>query len=109
VVAGYVAMPEHIHLLIAEPERSDPSTVMHDFNVWSARKQGEKLCYIHRNPVTRGLVSAPELWAWSSFRWYAYAEAGVVRDWPTAAKHVGTSSVVAHPSKPAKGGAPTLE
>ena len=65
----------------------------YDFNVWSARKQSEKLRYMHRNPVTRGLVSAPELWAWSSFRWYPCAEAGVVNvnDWPTSMKHVGTN------------------
>jgi putative transposase len=124
VVIGYVVMPEHIHLLISEPERGDPSKVMqvlkqrvarrllrrkrtpagqgtlfdsgmavdhfwqrrfYDFNVWSARQQSEKLLYMHRNPVTRGLVSAPELWAWSSYRWYACAESGVVKlnDWPT--------------------------
>lgn len=149
VVVGYVVMPEHIHLLISEPEKGNPSTVMqvlkqrvarrllrpkrttagqgmlfradlpadhfwqrrfYDFNVWSARKQSEKLRYMHRNPVTRGLVSAPELWAWSSFRWYACAGAGVVKvnDWPTRIKGVGTSSVVAHPSITAKGGAPRL-
>ncbi len=28
VVAGYVIMPEHIHLLISEPETKNPSTVM---------------------------------------------------------------------------------
>ena len=28
VVAGYVVMPEHIHLLFSEPERGDPSVVM---------------------------------------------------------------------------------
>lgn len=28
VVAGYVVMPEHVHLLIGEPEKADPSTVM---------------------------------------------------------------------------------
>ena len=28
VVVGYVVMPEHIHLLIAEPEVGNPSTVM---------------------------------------------------------------------------------
>jgi putative transposase len=28
VVAGYVVMPEHIHLLIGEPERGTVSTVM---------------------------------------------------------------------------------
>jgi putative transposase len=81
----------------------------YDFNVWSARKQSEKLRYMHRNPVTRGLVSAPELWAWSSFRWYACAVAGAVKvnDWPTMLKRVDVSCRVAHPSKSAKGGAPT--
>ena len=28
IVVGYVVMPEHIHLLISEPERGTPSTVM---------------------------------------------------------------------------------
>lgn len=28
VVIGYVVMPEHVHLLIGEPERADPSVVM---------------------------------------------------------------------------------
>src|SRR5438094_6022314 len=28
VVVGYVVMPEHFHLLISEPERGNPSTVM---------------------------------------------------------------------------------
>jgi len=28
VVVGYVVMPDHIHLLISEPERGTPSTVM---------------------------------------------------------------------------------
>ncbi len=31
----------------------------YDFNVWSERKRIEKLRYIHRNPVKRGLVPAP--------------------------------------------------
>jgi putative transposase len=43
----------------------------YDFNVWSERKFVEKLRYIHRNPVTRGLVERPEDWPWSSFRHYA--------------------------------------
>jgi len=51
----------------------------YDFNVWTERKQKEKLRYIHRNPVTRGLVSQPDQWAWSSFRSYAYGERGIVR------------------------------
>jgi putative transposase len=28
VVVGYVVMPEHVHLLIGEPEKGTPSTVM---------------------------------------------------------------------------------
>lgn len=34
VVCGYVVMPEHVHLLMGEPERGDPSLVM------KALKQG---------------------------------------------------------------------
>ena len=50
----------------------------YDFNVWSERKHVEKLRYMHRNPVKRGLVLEPDQWAWSSFRSYAYGEAGMV-------------------------------
>ena len=38
----------------------------YDFNVWTARKRIEKLRYMHRNPVARGLVQEPEQWPWSS-------------------------------------------
>jgi len=93
-VAGYVVMPEHVHLLISEPERAKLSVALqmlkqnvarqlrepeggpfwqpryYDFNVWSEAKRIEKLRYIHRNPVRRGLVSSPEQWPWSSFRHY---------------------------------------
>ena len=50
----------------------------YDFNVWTARKRVEKLRYIHRNPVKRGLVEKPEDWRWSSFRNHATGEEGVV-------------------------------
>jgi putative transposase len=55
----------------------------YDYNVWSGRKQVEKLRYIHRNPVRRRLVETPEECRWSSFRAYAYGETGQVRvnDW----------------------------
>ena len=109
VVLGYVVMPEHVHLLISEPDQGTPSTVMqavklgfaqhvirtqlwknvspihiwqrrfYDFNLWSDKKRIEKLRYMHRNPVKRGLVGEPEQWQWSSFRAYAYGEAGSVR------------------------------
>ncbi len=100
-VIGYVVMPEHVHLLISEPERGTLASAVqamkqsvarrligdnqhfwqaryYDFNVWTARKRVEKLRYIHRNPVKRGLVEKPEDWPWSSFRNYATGEEGVV-------------------------------
>jgi len=97
---GYVVMPEHVHLLLSEPERENLALVLqmlkqmvsrrvhasgpfwqeryYDFNVWSEKKLVEKLRYLHRNPVERGLVSRPEEWAWSSFRHYATGEDSVV-------------------------------
>jgi putative transposase len=51
----------------------------YDFNVWSERKFVEKLRYIHRNPVTRGLVERPGDWLWSSFRHYSTGADGVVQ------------------------------
>jgi putative transposase len=124
VVLGYVVMPEHVHLLVSEPQRETLSTAIqalkvgffrsllgdgvprsrkigetwgtpdfsssrssvsgcafetsastpknpvssnrfwqarfYDFNVWTEKKRIEKLRYIHRNPVKRGLVTSPE-------------------------------------------------
>ena len=102
-VVGYVAMPEHVHLLISEPETGTLAVALqmmkqmtsralrgsrskqpfwqtryYDFNVWSEAKRVEKLRYLHRNPVKRGLVDAPEDWAWSSFRHYLTGEEGPV-------------------------------
>jgi putative transposase len=51
----------------------------YDFNVRTERKRVEKLRYMHRNPVKRGLVASPELWCCSSFRAYAFGEAGRVK------------------------------
>ncbi len=48
----------------------------YDFNVYSSPKIGEKLHYMHENPVVRGLVERPEQWDWSSFSLYACR-----RDW----------------------------
>jgi putative transposase len=92
-------MPEHVHLLLSEPAEKPLSTAIHalklsmakrstqrpfwqaryyDFNVFSERKHVEKLRYIHRNPVRRGLAAQPQDWAWSSFRHYATGERGIV-------------------------------
>ncbi len=91
-VLGYVVMPEHVHLLVNEPalctlaralqalklsvsvqrhERPFWLRRYYDFNVHSAQKITEKLRYLHRNPVARGLVQKPEDWQWSSFRHYS--------------------------------------
>jgi putative transposase len=51
----------------------------YDFNLWTEHKRIEKLHYMHRNPVTRGLVDEPEQWRWSSYRSYAFGEVGLVR------------------------------
>jgi hypothetical protein len=50
----------------------------YDFNVWSEHQRVEKLRYMHRNPVKRGLVQKPEEWRWSSFRHCLTGERGVV-------------------------------
>jgi len=119
VVVGYVVMPEHVHLLLSEPERGNPSVVVqalkqrlarallrnlrsnadlrrdtlwstvveeghiwqrrfYDFVVFTEKKRIEKLRYMHRNPVKRGLVLDPQQWPWSSYRHYADGEHGPV-------------------------------
>jgi putative transposase len=50
----------------------------YDFVVFTEKKRIEKLRYMHRNPVKRGLVLEPQDWAWSSFRHYAEGERGLV-------------------------------
>jgi putative transposase len=81
VVAGYVVMPEHVHLLTSEPKKAVLSKALqalklsvsvqskqrpfwqvrsYDFNVYSPGKRSEKIDYMHRNPVRRGLVADPD-------------------------------------------------
>jgi len=43
VVIGYVVMPEHIHLLIGEPERGNPSVVMQAVKQGFARRLRRRL------------------------------------------------------------------
>ena len=50
----------------------------YDFVVFSEKKRVEKLRYLHRNPVKRGLVLEPQQWTWSSFRHYADGQCGPV-------------------------------
>ena len=106
-VYGYVVMPEHVHLLIGEPRRGKIADLLkslkqgvsrrligeaehfwqkryYDFNVRNHRQFVEKLRYIHRNPVKRGLCERPEDWEWSSFLQHATGCEGRVEfesDW----------------------------
>ena len=67
----------------------------YDFNVYSEPKIAEKLHYMHQNPVERGLVRAPEEWAWSSFRAYAGGDIGIVKlnDWGWWEERIRASAV----------------
>ena len=49
------------------------------FNVYSEKKRLEKLHYMHGNPVARGLVSSPEQWPWSSWRFYHWNDDSVLK------------------------------
>ena len=107
-------MPEHVHLLMSEPQRHTLADAMHflklsfakrfptsgpfwqargyDRNVRNAREFAVKLDYIHQNPVTRGLVKAAEDWKWSSFRHYASREVGLVEiesEWTARDRETG--------------------
>jgi putative transposase len=112
-VYGYILMPEHVHLLLSEPQRDSLAEALkslkqgvarrllddlplkpkpglngapqhfwqkryYDFNVRDYPQFVEKLRYIHRNPVKRGLCERPEDWEWSSFRHYASGYEGRV-------------------------------
>jgi putative transposase len=102
LVYGFVVMPEHVHLLVSEPERGTVGNAMQSLKISSAKRGKqvlqshppalafwqkryydrnvggkeftEKLRYIHRNPVRRGLVMSAVDWKWSSFRHYATGE-----------------------------------
>ena len=48
------------------------------FNLYSQKKAEEKLDYMHKNPVTAGLVARAVDWKWSSARHYLLGEPSVV-------------------------------
>ena len=102
LVIAYVLMPEHVHILTDEPEQGTIATFLqilkqrssqtlklpeedqfwqrryYDRNVRTQEETIEKIEYIHRNPVKRGLVRAPEDYAWSSARTYLLGESRAV-------------------------------
>jgi putative transposase len=51
---GYVVMPEHVHLLMSEPRKGTPSTVLHRLKLSVARKLRTR-----RKPVAAGQLRLP--------------------------------------------------
>jgi putative transposase len=49
-----------------------------DRNVRDEDEFCREVCYIHRNPVERGLVARPEDWTWSSVRWWMGERGGEI-------------------------------
>lgn len=157
-IYGYVIMPEHVHLLVSEPDQGTLADGMHflklsfakrlkavvpdptvpalmvpqvrgrplaanlglgqmdqtpthfwqkryyDRNVRDEDEFTVKLRYLHRNPVTRGLVKYPADWKWTSFRHYALRENGPVEiesEWTAndreAKLHGGPSRIFLNP------------
>ena len=93
---GYVIMPSHLHLLL-DPGEQALSDLLRNYKskaalslvnlgtrrgpFWQpryydsicrhARNFGDKLEYIHNNPVKAKLATRSEEWPWSSAGWYA--------------------------------------
>jgi len=137
-VAGYVLTPENVHLQVGEPRRSSLPVALqvlkqqtwrklkqrgevqvwqrryYDFNVWSEEKRVEKLRYMHRNPVKRGLVEKPEDWQWSSFRRSATGAVGILEiesEWTAPKREAQAGHQLCVPPfarKEAKDGAPAF-
>lgn len=107
LIAGYVLMPTHIHLLIfvdglklsgfmrdfkkfiaqkviRDLKGKGESVWMHRYDrvaIYSNRILREKLNYIHHNPVKAGLVKNSEDWEWSSARDYTSGVEGKIPVW----------------------------
>jgi putative transposase len=84
--------------------------------VHNERKRVEKLRYLHRNPVKRGLVARPEDWPWSSFRHDATGVEDVVEiesEWTAQRREANKMPASGPPRNPpfaysAKDRAPTI-
>jgi putative transposase len=102
---GYVLMPDHLHALLFQ-DRDGPavSQLMQAFksvtahicrplnyplpSLWNdgyddvpipgPSAARTRLRYMHRNPVKRGLVAKPEIFEWSSARFFFCDEPGIV-------------------------------
>ncbi|HEX6881330.1 MAG TPA: transposase [Terriglobales bacterium] len=124
-VYGYVIMPEHVHLLVSEPERRTLAMAIqslkqavsrltkdapkpfwqsryYDSNLFTYEDFVRALQYIHRNPSRRGLCEKPEDWPWSSFCHYANGEERTVEiesEWTARRRERMSTVEQPHPSK----------
>jgi putative transposase len=73
VIARWKALQAPVLSAIARPDGSPRFWQKgggFDRNVRDKQEFVKEIRYIHRNPVTRGLVERPEDWRWSSARWW---------------------------------------
>jgi REP element-mobilizing transposase RayT len=78
VIVGYVVMPEHVHLLIGESEKANPSVVVQVLK----QRVSRRLRGRSRGRSSAGQLSLwkdaavadAKLWAWSSYRFYQCGE-----------------------------------
>jgi putative transposase len=102
LLTAWVLLPDHWHAIVYPPYPLTISEAMEAIKIGATRRinagrqtqgplfqsrffdralrtvkeYGETVEYIHRNPVRRGYVSAPEAWTWSSAKEYAGVNAG---------------------------------
>ncbi len=76
IIEGWrtTSLPPQWHDLSVQRDRLDKVVVWmrrcYDHNCRTRASVIEKIDYCHRNPVSRGLVTDPAEWKWSSFGWY---------------------------------------
>jgi putative transposase len=50
----------------------------YDRNIFTENELREKVDYIHKNPITRGLVAGAADWPWSSYRYHELGDASLI-------------------------------
>ena len=107
LLAAYVLMPSHVHLLIVingsslagfmrdfkkfVSQKALKECSINDTQIWMPRYDRvaihsekafrQKMEYIHNNPVKSGLVGVSEDWVWSSAGCYTSDEPGPIPVW----------------------------
>jgi putative transposase len=101
VVVGYVVMPEHVHLLLSEPERGNPSLVMQAVKQGYARRiLGKPRCGADsRHAKLTGNVASAENRIWQP-RFYDFVVFTEKSVWKNCATCTATrSNVDSYPNR----------